>query len=222
MPVSTLPAPTSAKRVTPPSPASHSMLSRQRTRPVTCSTSSRRIASGSMRRPGGDVGDQRRARRGDRRRPPGPRPSRRPPAASAGSGTGAETFSGIARAPSSLAFSMAAVDRRLVAGDHHLAGVVVVGDDADADRRRRPRPPPRPARRRSWARSAPPSRPRPPARPAASPGRAASAAAPCRPGVSAPAAARAEYSPRRVAGDEGGLVDADAELLLQRRASPPG
>ena len=48
IPVSTLPEPTSTKRVTPPSLASHSMLSRQRTRPVTCSTSRCRIVSGSL------------------------------------------------------------------------------------------------------------------------------------------------------------------------------
>src|SRR5690606_21247742 len=44
MPVRTLPEPISAKRVTPPSVAIQVMLSRQRTRPVTCSTSRRRMA----------------------------------------------------------------------------------------------------------------------------------------------------------------------------------
>ena len=71
---------------TPPSPASHAMLSRQRTRPVTCSTSSRRIASGSS--VGRAVTLATSGARGarDRRPRPGPRPSRRRPAASAGSG----------------------------------------------------------------------------------------------------------------------------------------
>ena len=46
MPVNTLPAPASTKRST-PSPAIHAMLSRQRTRPVTCSISWRRMVSGS-------------------------------------------------------------------------------------------------------------------------------------------------------------------------------
>src|SRR5690606_38708782 len=106
MPVRTLPAPTSTKRVTPPSEAIHSMLSRQRTRPVTCSTSRRRRTSGSVSGRAvtlattGVEGATILA-------------SARAAAISSAAGcisgqwNGAETFSGMARAPSSLAFSMA-------------------------------------------------------------------------------------------------------------------
>ncbi len=86
MPVSTLPAPHLGEAGHAPSPASHSTLSRQRTRPVTCSHQQPADLVRIDGRPGGDVGDQRHQRRGDRRRPPAPRPSPRRPAASAGSG----------------------------------------------------------------------------------------------------------------------------------------
>ena len=106
MPVSTLPEPISTKRVTPPSVAIHSMLSRQRTRPVTCSTSRRRMTSGSL---------SGRARTLATTGTTGATifASARAAAISSAAGCisgqwkGAETFSGIARAPSSLAFSMA-------------------------------------------------------------------------------------------------------------------
>ena len=106
MPVSTLPAPSSAKRVTAPSPASHRMLSRQRTRAVTCSTSWRRIASGSL--VGRAVTLATRKARGATMAT-----SASASAISSAAGCisaqwkGAETLTGMARAPSSLAFSMA-------------------------------------------------------------------------------------------------------------------
>ena len=86
MPDSALPAPTSTVSVT-PCAAIQATLSRQRTRPVTCSTSSRRISSGSLTASARDVGHQRHRRAPRSPRPPAPRPSRRPPAASARSGT---------------------------------------------------------------------------------------------------------------------------------------
>ena len=106
IPVSTLPEPISTKRVTPPSPASHSMLSRQRTRPVTCSTSRRRIASGS------------RSGRAVTLATIGTTGAWIAAEASAaaissaagcisGQWNGADTFNGMARAPSALASSMA-------------------------------------------------------------------------------------------------------------------
>ncbi len=106
---------------------------------------------GFVGRTGGDVGDQR--ARGARRWWPCARASAISSAAGCISGQwkGAETFSGMARAPSSLAFSMAAVHRRLVARDHHVAGVVVVGHDADADLRAGLGASLRPGPGRSWA-----------------------------------------------------------------------
>ena len=63
------------------------MLSRQRTMPVTCSTSWLRIVSGSVCRLRGDIGVKRHRRRARRRHSPAHRASPRRRAASAGNGT---------------------------------------------------------------------------------------------------------------------------------------
>ena len=103
---STLPAPASAKRVTPPSPAIQSTLSRQRTRPVTCSTSCRRIVSVSP--VGRAVTLATRGARGVEMLAPASATAISSAAGCmSGQWKGAETFSGMARAPSSLAFSIA-------------------------------------------------------------------------------------------------------------------
>ena len=62
MPVSTLPAPSSTKLLDARASATPARFRASAPRPVTCSTSRRRIASGSLRRPRGDIGDQRHAR----------------------------------------------------------------------------------------------------------------------------------------------------------------
>ncbi len=203
MPVSTLPAPTSAKRVTPPSPGQplHALAPAHPAGDLLDQQAADRV--GVEGRPGGDVGHQRRARRAGSSPRPAPRPSRRRPAASAGSG----------RAP------------RRSAG---WRGRPVPWPS------RSPGPPPPCRRRSPHCRRCCRWRPRRrrPSEPAAAAASAratsllgpiSEAMAPAPTGTArcmawprsfssravsarliAPAAARAEYSPRRVAGDEGG------------------
>ena len=174
---STLP-PSSTKCST-PAACIASTLSRQRTRPVTCSTSRRCSSPGSVDRRGGDVGVERQAQ---------------------GSGRGLAQRLGH-RVGGGL--HQRAVERR---GDRqqHAALDAVILDQRDRaldrlavarehDLRRdrcrwrlcrpRPRPPrrPAPAPCRYRRRAARTSRRRRPAPPPASPARAASAAARCRP-----------------------------------------
>ena len=188
----TLPAPTSTK-VSTPAPARNAIVSRQRTMPVTCSTSRRRIVSGSVDRAGRDIGDERHDRRVD-----GDAASASAITAAAGAISaqwkGALTGSSIARlAPRRLGDLDRPLDRRLVARDDDLPGPIVVGRRADltlgrvgGDRGRR---------RRGRGRGAPPSRPRRPAPPPAWRGRGCAEAAPRRRRSRLPAAASAEYSP---------------------------
>ena len=109
------------------------MLSRQRTRPVTCSTRSRRIVSGSdasaaVTLASTGTASGRMVTFGQRLAH-----ARRRRAASAGNGTARTRTSGMARLmPLALAISAARSIASFDAGDHHLARRIVVGDDADA------------------------------------------------------------------------------------------
>ena len=152
------------------------MLSRQRTRPVTCSTSSRLMSAGSVTSGASTLATSGTARR-----------RRCVTCASAschrvGRRLHQRAVEGRADLQQDAALGAPrlgrldrALDGRLVAADHDLAGAVVVGDAHDLALRRLLA---RLLRRLELdARAARPWRPRRPARPAASTGRAASAAA---------------------------------------------
>ena len=174
MVASTFPAPSSTSSAQPASFA-NSMLSRQRTKPVTCCTSSVPIVGPSLTACAVTL-----AISGTAGAPGGTRPSSSAMASAAGciraQWKGALTCSFMARPPHAhlLRRGNRPVDGPGMAADHDLAGGVVVGDGRTLRRpapRSRP-PPPAPARRRAR----PPSRRRRPAPPPASPGRAPSAA----------------------------------------------
>ena len=149
-----------------------------------------------------------------------PRAARRPGARAARSAAGfisaqwkgADTASGSARlAPVALSSSQALSTPALAAGDHGLLGVVEVGrrDHLAAVARgllRSPR-----ARRRRPGRGWPPSRRCPPAPRPAWPGRESAPAAARRPGVSAPAATSALYSPSECPATAAGAAPPSAQ-----------
>ena len=177
-PVSTLPAPTSTKRVDAVRRPCQSTLSRQRTVPVTCSTRRRRISSGSVIGAARDVGDDRHGRRRDRRRAASAsrhrvggrlhqRAVERRGDRQQHGALGAAAPCAIATARSTAALRA----RRPPPGRRHCRWRPRRPRRSAASRGDRRRPP------RGRGRAAPPSRPRRPAPPPASPRRGCAAAA---------------------------------------------
>ena len=203
-PVSTLPAPISTNARRRRSPPSHAIDSRQRTVPVTCSTSRWRISVGSESGARQHIGDERHRRRMDLRRRRARSPSLPPRAASARNGRARRRRAAWRAARPALGDLDRALDRRLVPGDHDLARRIVVGDLADlvGGRRFRARPPRAASRSRPSSAAIAPT-PSGTAFCMASPRmRSSRAASPMR---EAPGGGERRILAERMAGDEGGM-----------------